>query len=135
MSIICNNEVGFTPVTYLWQGGAASDFTANTSSFANVDATGGAGLNCRSGPGTSYSVIGYFPAGSGINVRGAAQGDWVPVICGGQNGWVHGDFIAPATTPSTNNTATGDSSGSTATRPGWPGGSATSSPRCRSAAP
>jgi cell wall-associated NlpC family hydrolase len=118
MSIVCNDEVGFAPVTFLWQGGAASDFTADESSYANVTATGGAGLNCRSGPGTNYSVIGYFPSGSGINVRGAAQGDWVPVVCGGQNGWVHGDFIAPATTPSTGDSTdntTGDSTGGNAT--------------------
>jgi uncharacterized protein YraI len=106
MSIVCNNEVGFAPVTYLWQGGAASDFTADQASYGNVTATGGAGLNCRSGPGTNHSVIGYFPAGSGINVRGAAQGDWVPVVCGGQNGWVHGDYLTPATAPGTTDPGT-----------------------------
>ena len=113
MSIVCNNEVGFAPVTYLWQGGAASDFTAAKSSYANVDATGGAGLNCRSGPGTNYSVIGYFPAGSGITVRGAAQGDWVPVVCGGQNGWVHGDYLVPASTPTPGGSTGGDSTSGT----------------------
>src|SRR5690606_32059727 len=43
-------------------------------------------------------------------VRGAAQGDWVPVVCGGQNGWVHGDFIVPATVPSTGDSSSGSGS-------------------------
>jgi N-acetylmuramoyl-L-alanine amidase len=111
MSIVCNDQVGFAPAEYLYSGGAASDFSADKASYANVSATGGAGLNCRSGPGTSYSVIGYFPSGSGVNVRGAAQGDWVPVVCGGQNGWVHGSFLVPASAPSsggnTGDTGTG----------------------------
>jgi cell wall-associated NlpC family hydrolase len=96
MSIVCNNEVGYVQSGYIYSGGASSDFTANTASYATVNSTGGTGLNCRSGPGLNYSVIGYFPAGSGVNVRGAAQGDWVPVVCGGSNGWVHGDYITPA---------------------------------------
>ena len=112
MSIVCNNEVGYAPSAHLWQGGAASDFSADSASYANVNATGGAGLNCRSGPGTNHSVIGYFPAGSGINVRGAAQGDWVPVVCGGQNGWVHGDYVIPASSPNPDNgNGSGNNSG------------------------
>jgi N-acetylmuramoyl-L-alanine amidase len=112
MSIVCNGEVGYVHSTYLYSGGAASDFSADKASYANVDATGGAGLNCRSGPGTSYSVIGYFPAGSGVNVRGAAQGDWVPVVCGGSNGWVFGSYLIPASTPGKGDSNTSGDSGS-----------------------
>jgi len=54
MSVVCDNQVGYVSSTFVYSGGAASDFTANTASYATVDATGGTGLNCRSGPGTSY---------------------------------------------------------------------------------
>jgi N-acetylmuramoyl-L-alanine amidase len=108
MSIVCDEQAGFVHSDYLYSGGAVSDFSADKASYGTVNATGGAGLNCRSGPGTSYSVIGYFPAGSAVNVTGAAQGDWVPVICGGQKGWVHGAYVVPASAPTTGG-GTGDS--------------------------
>jgi cell wall-associated NlpC family hydrolase len=42
-----------------------------------------------------------------VSTRGSASGGWVPVVCGGTNGFVHGDYLtigsssAPAPKPST----------------------------------
>jgi peptidoglycan/xylan/chitin deacetylase (PgdA/CDA1 family)/uncharacterized protein YgiM (DUF1202 family) len=59
--------------------------------------TGGGGLNCRIGPGTSFGVITVLGGGANVTVRGATEGGWVPVACGGQNGWVSADYLAVST--------------------------------------
>ncbi len=110
MSILCGDQVGYAHSMYLYSGGASSEFTSGNVSNGEVTGTGGGGLNCRSEASINASIIGYFPAGSAVNVRGAAQGDWVPVVCDGQNGWVYGQYIT-AKTSSSGST----SGGSTAT--------------------
>ncbi|MGC4193244.1 MAG: SH3 domain-containing protein [Thermomicrobiales bacterium] len=66
-----------------------------------VSGTGGGGVNCRTGPGTSYSVIVVLPEGATVPLRGTASGGWQPVTCGGTAGWVSSDYITIVTQPST----------------------------------
>lgn len=58
-----------------------------------VTNTGGLGLNCRAGAGTAYAVITVLREGTRVPVRGAAQGGWVPVTCGGRAGWVSASYF------------------------------------------
>jgi uncharacterized protein YraI len=53
-------------------------------------------LNFRSGPGTSYSVIRVIPAGGIVAHTGKAQNYFFEVGYGGTYGWVHKDYLAPA---------------------------------------
>ncbi len=129
MSILCGGEVGYAPATYIYSGGSNIDFDVTKTSNAVVSGTGGGGLNCRSGAGTSFSVIGYFAEGGAVNLTGTVQGDWVQVVCGGSHGWVHGSFLKAAGTPSTGSTGSTGSVG-TATVSGTNGAGL----RCRSTA-
>lgn len=51
-------------------------------------------LNVRSGPSTGDRVLYTLFAGQHIDVRGAAQGDWMPVILGGQAAWVAARYLS-----------------------------------------
>lgn len=94
MSIVCGNQIGFAEVQYLWSGGLNANFDVALSSMATVNGTGGGGLNCRGSASVNASVIAWFPEGSAVNVRGDAQGNWAPVVCGGQNGFVYLDYLS-----------------------------------------
>ena len=57
--------------------------------FAN---TGSAGLNLRSGPGTSYAVVKTVTAGTVMPIVASADG-WYQVTCDDITGYVCGDYI------------------------------------------
>ncbi|MGB3327912.1 MAG: SH3 domain-containing protein, partial [Thermomicrobiales bacterium] len=67
--------------------------SATPSGQAIVTGTGGLGVNCRSGAGMSFGVIAVFAEGATVPVRGATQAGWVPVRCGGRDGWVSADYL------------------------------------------
>ena len=80
--------------------------TATTGSGTVVN-TGGAGLRCRDAASTSGRVITTLAEGSKVTTRGAASNGWVPVTCGGKNGWVSASYFkvagssSPSSTPVT----------------------------------
>jgi uncharacterized protein YraI len=51
-------------------------------------------LNLRSGPGTSYSIIGAMPAGSGVRVLGCGR-SWCRVAWNDTAGYASRKFISP----------------------------------------
>ena len=59
-----------------------------------VSGTNGDGVRCRSGASYSASTITVLPEGSAVTIRGAAQGEWMPVTCAGQSGFAHVSFIS-----------------------------------------
>ena len=92
--VTCAGQNGFVSTT--WIEAKAGSTTSTTSTATTGTATvnaGGDGLYCRSGAGTSYGVITVLSDGSTVAVRGAKQGDWVPVTCGGKAGFAHGSFL------------------------------------------
>ncbi|HEV2127864.1 MAG TPA: SH3 domain-containing protein [Thermomicrobiales bacterium] len=93
MSIVCADRVGYAPATYLYSGGATLTFDPAVTGTAVVNGTGGGGLNCRSGPSTGYSVIGWFAEGATVTLTGKSSGVWVEVICGGTQGWAYGTYL------------------------------------------
>lgn len=114
MSIVCGSQVGFAQAEFLWLGGAERLLDLNLSSIAVVSGTGGGGLNCRSTASINGNVIGWFPEGSAINARGGALWGWVPVVCGGQDGWVFADYLrASGASVDTGNRSPGNDGGST----------------------
>jgi uncharacterized protein YkwD len=59
-------------------------------------------LNLRSGPGTTYSVLGYGNTGTIVTATGKTNGIWYEVKMGSQTGWMSSDYLAKyadATTP------------------------------------
>jgi len=63
---------------------------ASVAEARNVTPT--ANLNVRSGPGTSYSVLGVLPVGSNVYV-GACTDGWCSVKLGGLAGWSNASYL------------------------------------------
>jgi len=68
---------------------------------ARVTGTGGIGVNCRSGAGSSFGVITVLPEGAIVTLNGTAINGWQPVICGGRSGYVAAQYLTITTQPST----------------------------------
>jgi len=73
---------------------ATSTATATASATVPVVTTGlivntaGSNLNCRSAPNTTATIIAKLAPNTTVAVRGAASNGWVPVKCGGLDGFV-----------------------------------------------
>ncbi len=64
-----------------------------TATWGTVSNTGGSNLRCRTAPNTDASIVTLLPAGQRVETRGAAVNGWLPVRCGGQEGWVSASYI------------------------------------------
>ncbi len=111
LTVGCGGQLGFADVNYLWAGGAGDEIPASANSVVVVG-TGGMGLNCRAGAGTSFSVVGVVSQGSVLTSRGASSNGWAPVVCNGKNGFVSISYVE---------VTTGGGSGSGTTNPGGSG--------------
>ncbi len=80
-----------TTATAIATAAPASASAGSAASTATV--TSSDGLNLRSGPGASNSIITLLPNGSAVNVTGALVGPWAPVSYNGITGWVDGAFL------------------------------------------
>lgn len=116
--VTCAGKNGFVSTTWI-EPAAGSTSTASTSTASTGTArvnTGGDGLYCRSGAGTSYGVITVLSDGASVAVRGAAQGQWIPVTCGGKAGFAHSAYLnvtaGSGTTAPKPSTGTGTATGS-----------------------
>ena len=98
---------------------AVTSLAVGAASFGTgfVSGTNGDGVRCRSAASYSASTITVLPEGSAVTIRGAAQGEWMPVSCGGQSGFAHVSFISSSssdgspTSPSTGNGSGGSANG------------------------
>ena len=76
-----------------------------------VTGTGGAGVNCRTQPSTSSSVIVVLREGETAAYRGLAANGWQPVTCAGRAGYISAAYltgipVTPTVTPRPTGTAT-----------------------------
>jgi uncharacterized protein YgiM (DUF1202 family) len=95
--IRCSAQNGWASAQYLTISGGQSATPTPTTPPSNgtgvVSNTGGGRLNCRSGPGTGYSIVAQLAPGASVVIRGATSGGWIPVTCSGHAGWVSADYI------------------------------------------
>ncbi|HLU36120.1 MAG TPA: DNRLRE domain-containing protein [Thermomicrobiales bacterium] len=61
--------------------------------MGTITGSDGAGVNCRVAPDIGASIITVLPPESAVEISGTAVGDWIPVDCGGQPGFVHSQFV------------------------------------------
>ncbi len=97
VAVVCGGQNGFVATPYVevsGGSGSGSSSTGAASGTATVSNTNGDGLYCRSGAGTSYSAITVLAPGQSVSVRGANQGSWTPIVCGGTNGFAHSSFLS-----------------------------------------
>ncbi len=95
LPVACGEQIGYTNLQYMWQGGAVQgDFSSgDTGASVKVQGTGN-GLNCRTGASTDNAVITVVFDGTNLVIRGMPRGSWLPVVCGGQNGYVSIDYVS-----------------------------------------
>ncbi|HEY7030026.1 MAG TPA: C40 family peptidase [Thermomicrobiales bacterium] len=101
--VTCAGENGFVHSDYLvYDGGAGGDNTGSagedsggdsTTGTAEVGDTQGGGLRCRAGASFDAEILTVLSEGSTVDLRGDANGDWQPVFCDGQKGFVHADYL------------------------------------------
>ncbi len=60
---------------------------------------GDSGVNVRSGPGTSFTLLGYLDPGTSAGITGKYE-DWFQIDYEGGPGWVFGDLVAATNTDS-----------------------------------
>ncbi len=96
--VVCNGMNGFVSIAYVEVsgGGTGTGTTSpgtggSTSGTGTIANTGGAGLRCRTAP--NGSIIMVLAEGTRVTTRGPESGGWVPVVCGGMNGFVSSQYI------------------------------------------
>jgi cell wall-associated NlpC family hydrolase len=118
--VTCAGQAGFVHIDFVSSTGSgtgtgtgsAGTGSGTVSGSATVNTGGNGGLNCRSSGDMSASVITILSNASSVQLRGAANGDWQPVVCSNQNGFVFKTYLNYGSTSAPGNTGTsGDGSG------------------------
>lgn len=98
----------WTPVTYQGRSGYVATSYLRTVGTSEVSSSGGAvgtavvnsDVNVRSGPGTSYTIVGGLSAGAEVETTGVTSGGWTQILYGGTTRWVFGSFLGTSGTSS-----------------------------------
>ena len=88
--ISINGKYGYMKKDYVKVGSAAVSEPEKT--MDSVGTITGNGVRMRSGPGTGYSVIGYYNKGIQVNVTGQT-GNWYAVTYKGLKGYISADYV------------------------------------------
>lgn len=88
--ISINGKYGYMKADYVKAGSAAVSEPDKT--LNSVGTITGNGVRMRSGPGTSYSVVGYYNKGIQVNVTGQT-GNWYAVTYNGLKGYISADYV------------------------------------------
>ena len=89
VKLTVNGKTGYVYSKYLTSGGSSSS-TTSTQKTVYVTASS---LNVRSGPGTSYSVIGGLSKGSSASVVGTS-GNWYKIKYGSGYGYISSSYTS-----------------------------------------
>ena len=88
--ISINGKYGYMKKDYVKVGSAAVSEPEKT--MDSVGTITGNSVRMRSGPGTGYSVIGYYNKGIQVNVTGQT-GNWYAVTYKGLKGYISADYV------------------------------------------
>lgn len=106
-------SAGIVALTF---GAGALAITNIATATSTMTAT--AYVNLRSGPGTSYAILGVLSPGQAVQASGTVTNGWYEVTSNGRTGWVYKNYLrgptmstepapAPTTSASTSITASG----------------------------
>jgi uncharacterized protein YgiM (DUF1202 family) len=90
--IICAGTNGWASAQYLSASGGGGGGGGGNGTSAVVTGTGG-GLRCRDDASYNGAVLTVVSDGVELELRGGVQGDWQPVVCEGQNGFVFSGYL------------------------------------------
>lgn len=134
--VFCNGSAGYVSTLYLGSGDTVSSTDGGVSSTdgitqlsvgaevsaaaltgsAVVSGTNGDGVRCRSSASYNGSIITVVSEGTSLSLRGVVSGEWQPVVCAGQNGFIFASFLGNSGSSSGDSTSGGSASvGSSAT--------------------
>ena len=93
-AVVCGGSNGYVFSEFLFSGGGSGDGGSGNGAMAEISGTNGDGVRCRSQASYSGSVLAVLSEGSSVELRGGQDGDWVPVVCAGSNGFVFAEFVS-----------------------------------------
>lgn len=103
-----NGKTGYVSSAYVKTSTTSSSVTAVSNTTGTVS-TGGDTLYVRSGPGTSYSKLGYLNSGKTFSITGKAQDSsgtwWYRLSYNGKTGYVCSTYVKTTTSSGTTETA------------------------------
>jgi len=74
-------------------GGAGVTTAELTANAASDRVTATTAVNVRSGPGTTYDILGGLYPGLTVTVRGTAKNGWTPVYYNGRAAWISSEYL------------------------------------------
>jgi uncharacterized protein YraI len=103
--VLCDGQAGYVAAEFIGSGeepGPAPTETPEpgddgdtTTGTGLISGTNGDGVRCRSEASTDASIIVVLSEGSEVPLRGDLSGEWQPVTCAGQRGFIHSLYIGP----------------------------------------
>ena len=105
--VVANGTRAYMSADYLSvESNGSGSVLGTVSGSATITNTGGDPINCRSGAGSTYSVVTTFQEGDAVDLTGEPVGAWQPVNCGGAVGYVHTDYLSTSGSQSNQTVAT-----------------------------
>jgi uncharacterized protein YgiM (DUF1202 family) len=102
--IVYGSKTGYISASYFSVSSAPpveNPPTAQTGTVVNCTS----GVNVRSGPGTSYSIIGSAPKGATYTVTGQS-GSWYKIVYGSKTGYISASYFSVSSAPPVENPPT-----------------------------
>ena len=109
--VTVNGKTGYVYSKYLTSGSSSSSTTPSTTSSKTVYITASA-LNVRSGPGTSYGVVGGLSKGKSATVVGTS-GSWYKIKYGSGYGYISSKYTSSSAVDSDSGSSSTTSSSKT----------------------
>ena len=94
-----NGSYGYVYSEFVTLGSASGSTPTVDKIDGKIGTVTGNGVRMRSGPGTSYSVVGYYNRGVQLTVTGKS-GDWYQVSSGSVTGYMSASYISLSATSS-----------------------------------
>lgn len=74
-----------------------SDESPKTTTGSSGTGTATSSVNVRSGPSTSYAVVGLLTKGTKVTLTGTVSGLWLQIEFSGSKRWVHSSYVTKST--------------------------------------
>ena len=101
-----NGTAGYVSADYMTLSGASSTGSAGSTGSSTASGSGtvkGDYVRMRSGPSTSYSILGTYNNGTALTITGTESG-WTKVTIGGVSGYIRSDYVSESGSASTSQT-------------------------------
>ena len=102
-----NGMTGYVNSAYVALSGSATPAPSQNTTPASGTAgtVKGSSVRMRSGPGTTYSILGTYNNGTALTIVGTENG-WTKVTLGGVTGYIRSDYVAVGAAPANPTTPT-----------------------------